>query len=153
MLDKIYVSVGPTYESDSSLSTKYLGLEVINNQLKQVEYECINGKYPRWDKGVVSLKAELSAYNSKVVGNFYDEEGQEISDLYISDIIDGDIALSGILPKYFNMKYEDHIRAISGDILTNLRPSSSDTIVGCAACLGITILCILIIVLGFRAIM
>lgn len=151
MLNNIYISVGGTYDLDSHLSTKYLGLEIVENQLKQVEYERRNGKYSRWDKGSVTLKARISAYNSKVVGIFYDENEQEISSLYISDIINNEIALSGIPPKYYNTKYHDHIRVIRGDKLINLQPSSSDTIVACATCLGITILCVLIIVVLFQA--
>lgn len=151
MLDKLYISVGMSYESNSGLSIKYLGLEVVNNQLKQVEYEKRDGKYSRWDKGTVTLKSEISAYNSKVVGNFYDENGQEISYLYISDIIDGKIALSGILPEYYNIKYEDYIRAIQGDTLINLQPSRSDTIVGFVVGLGVIIVCVFIIIAMLQA--
>lgn len=146
MLDKIYISIGGTYELDSHLGTKYLGLEIVDNQLKQVEYEKINGKYSRWDKGVVSLKAEISTYNSKIVGNFYDKDEKEISRLYISDIINGEITLSEILPKYYNMIYRDHIRIISGEKLLSLQPTGYETQTGCVVCLVITIVCILFII-------
>ena len=146
MLDKVYISVGGTYEFDSNLGTKYLGLEIIDNQLNQVEYERRNGKYSRWDKGAVTIKPQISAYNSKIVGAFYDKNKQEISSLYISDIINSEIALSGIHPKNYNSRYVDHIRVLKGDKLINLQPSSSDTIIGCGICLVITILCILFII-------
>lgn len=149
MLDKIYISVGGKYELDSHLGTKYLGLEIIENQLKQVEYEKINGNYSKWDKGVVTLKPKISAYNSKVVGVFYDENEQEISNLYISDIINSEIALSGMSPIYYNSGNVDHIMVIQGDLLVNLhniQPFSSDTKFGCATYIGIIIICVLIII-------
>ncbi len=127
-LHKIYVSVGGMYDPNSFLSTQYLGLEVINNQLTQVSYSKCNGRYVKTVKGPVTLKAEISVFGSKVSGYFYDENDKRMSALYISDIIDGRIAVSGISPQYYNVKYKDRIKIIRGDTLLNQKPPRARTI-------------------------
>lgn len=127
-LHKIYISVGGMYDPYSFLSTQYIGLEVIRNQLTQVSYSKCNGKYVKTIKGPVTLKAEIAVSGSKVSGCFYEENGIRIPALYISDIIDGRIAVSGISPQYYNVKYKDQIRIIRGDALFNQKPSRARTI-------------------------
>lgn len=101
MLDKIYIPVLATYYDDVGLCTKYMGLEIINNQLNQVRYVGLDNmiKYGRYNYGQVTLKAEVCSdyYGSRVLGVFYDRENKKIEEgfanLCISDIVDGKIIL------------------------------------------------------------
>lgn len=101
MLDKIYIPVRATYYSDVKLCTKYLGLEIINNQLCQVRYTGFDNmiKYSKLNYGQVTLKAEICSnyYGARVLGVFYDEKNEKIEEgfahLYISDIVDGKVVL------------------------------------------------------------
>lgn len=114
-LHKIYVSVGGTFDPYNFLCWQYLGLEVIDGQLTQVSYTMCNGRYVRTVMGPVTLRAQISASGSKILGCFYDENDKRIPALYISNITEDGIAFSGISPKDYNKKCGDRIRVIRGD--------------------------------------
>lgn len=121
-LHKIYVSVGGTYDPYNFLSTQYLGLEVIGGQLTQVSYSKCNGRYVKTVMGPVTLRAQISASGSKILGCFYDENDRRIPALYISDVAEDGIVFSGISPKDYNKKCGDRIRVIRGDTLLGSQP-------------------------------
>lgn len=142
-LHKIYVSTGGTYDMNNFLSMQYLGLEVVGGQLTQVSYSRCNGRYVKTVLGPVTLRAQISATTSKVSGCFYDENDRRIPALYISDITDDGIEMSGISPKDYNKKCGDRIRVIRGDTLLVSQPARVRSIV--FAFSGIFIACIYVI--------
>lgn len=142
-LHKIYVSVGGTYDMYNFLSMQYLGLEVIGGQLTQVSCSRCNGRYVKTVMGPVTLQAQISASASKVYGCFYDENDKRIPALYISDITDAGIEMSGISPENYNKKCGDRIRVIRGDTLFASQAAGTRSVVVGISCIFIT--CIFVI--------
>lgn len=102
MLDKIYMPTSFEHYGNGGLFSRYLGLEVIANQLCYVEYIGLENtfNYRKINHGKVFLKAEIhSCYGgARVMGILYDVNDNRLSEMFshfvIIDIINDQVVLA-----------------------------------------------------------